>query len=96
MNNFNDSLPGTPARDRSERHMEGVRLQGGMFVEAVRVTRMPMMVTDAISAIEPLHPQGTRVVFMNADDAAVVTRVCGARLLTGPVTRNAWRQQRVN
>ena len=27
--------------------MEGVRQQGGMFVEAVRVTRMPMLVTDA-------------------------------------------------
>lgn len=41
MNNFNDDLPDTPARDRSERHMESMRLQGGMFVEAVRVARMP-------------------------------------------------------
>lgn len=49
-----------------------------------------------ISAIEPLHPQGTRVVFMNADDAAVVARVYGARVLTGPVTRSAWRQQRIS
>src|SRR5688572_24253604 len=59
MNNFNDSLPGTPARDRSERHMEGVRLQGGMFVEAVRVTRMPMMVTDATLP-------GNPIIFANA------------------------------
>ena len=59
MNNFNDNLPGTPARDRSERHMEGVRLQGGMFVEAVRVTRMPMMVTDATLP-------GNPIIFANA------------------------------
>ena len=39
--------------------------------------------------------KGTRVVFMNANDAAVVARVYGARVLTGPVTRSAWRQQRV-
>jgi hypothetical protein len=30
----------------AERHLEAVRQQGGMFVEAVRVTRMPMLVTD--------------------------------------------------
>lgn len=54
MNNFNEDLPATPARDRSERHMEGVRLQGGMFVEAVRVTRMPMLVTDAILPGNPI------------------------------------------
>jgi hypothetical protein len=50
----------------------------------------------AISAIEPLLPQGTRVVFVNADDAAIVARACGARVITGPVTRNAWGQQRVS
>lgn len=54
MNNFNDDLPATPARDRSERHMEGVRLRGGMFVEAVRVTRMPMLVTDAMLPGNPI------------------------------------------
>ena len=54
MNNFNDELPGTPARDRSERHLEGMRQQGGMFVEAVRVTRMPMMVTDAALPGNPI------------------------------------------
>lgn len=54
MNNFNEDLPDTPARDRSERHMEGVRLRGGMFVEAVRVTRMPMLVTDAVLPGNPI------------------------------------------
>jgi PAS domain S-box-containing protein len=54
MNNFNQDIPDTPARDRSERHIEGVRLQGGMFVEAVRVTRMPMMVTDATLPGNPI------------------------------------------
>ena len=50
----------------------------------------------AISAIEPLLPQGTRVVFVNADGAANVTRACGDRLIAGPVTRSAWGQQRVS
>ncbi len=54
MNNFNEDLPDTPARDRAERHMEGMRLQGGMFVEAVRVTRLPMMVTDATLPGNPI------------------------------------------
>jgi PAS domain S-box-containing protein len=54
MNNFNEDLPDTEARDRSELHMENVRLQGGMFVEAVRVTRMPMMVTDATLPGNPI------------------------------------------
>ena len=54
MNNFNAGLPDTPARDRAEHHLEGMRLQGGMFVEAVRVTRMPMMVTDATLPGNPI------------------------------------------
>lgn len=54
MNNFEPDMPGTPGRDLAERHLEGVRLQGGMFVEAVRVTRMPMMVTDATLAGNPI------------------------------------------
>ncbi len=44
----------TPARDQAERHIEGFRLQGGIFVEAVRVTRMPMMVTDATLPGNPI------------------------------------------
>src|SRR5215211_2450675 len=58
-NNFDKDLAGTPARRRAERHIEGVRQQGGMFVEAVRVTRMPMMVTD------PTLP-GNPIVFANS------------------------------
>lgn len=54
MNNFKGGLRDTPARDRSEKHLEGVRQQGGMFVEAVRVTRMPMMVTDATLPGNPI------------------------------------------
>ncbi len=46
MNNFQENMADTAERTTSERHIEGVRQQGGMFVEAVRVTRMPMMVTD--------------------------------------------------
>jgi PAS domain S-box-containing protein len=46
VNNFQENMADTAERTTSERHIEGVRQQGGMFVEAVRVTRMPMMVTD--------------------------------------------------
>jgi PAS domain S-box-containing protein len=54
MNNFQENLADTTARDHSERHIEGVREQGGMFVEAVRVTRMPMLVTDATLPGNPI------------------------------------------
>lgn len=47
MNEYRDNLPDTAERHHSERHIEAVREQGGMFVEAVRVTRMPMLMTDA-------------------------------------------------
>lgn len=50
----------------------------------------------AISAIEALHPEGTRVVYMNADDAATVARAYGNRVLKGEVTRMPWKQRRIN
>ncbi|MGV3481054.1 MAG: hypothetical protein ACO1O3_13975 [Sphingobium sp.] len=49
-----------------------------------------------ISAIEPLVPSGTRVVFVNADDAAAVARAYGSKILTGAVTRTHWAQRRVD
>ncbi|HEX2556394.1 MAG TPA: histidine kinase dimerization/phosphoacceptor domain -containing protein [Microvirga sp.] len=54
MNDFQDNIPDTDARTRAERHIEGIRQQGGMFVEAVRVTRMPMLVTDATLPGNPI------------------------------------------
>lgn len=39
-------MPGTAARDRAEGRIEGVRDLGGVFVEAVRATRLPMVLTD--------------------------------------------------
>jgi PAS domain S-box-containing protein len=54
MNNYEHDMADTPDRSRAERHLEGVRLQGGMFVEAVRVTRMPMIVTDATLEGNPI------------------------------------------
>ncbi|TGX56169.1 hypothetical protein E5A73_03475 [Sphingomonas gei] len=45
----------------------------------------------AISAIEPLHPRGTRVVLMNIDGANVLAKAFGKRVLTGPVTRTRLR-----
>src|SRR5215211_2510739 len=54
MNNFQNNMADTAERTLSERHIEGVRQQGGMFVEAVRVTRMPMLVTDATLPGNPI------------------------------------------
>jgi hypothetical protein len=41
----------------------------------------------AISAIEPLHPRGTRVVFMNVAGTALVTKAFETRIITATVTR---------
>jgi hypothetical protein len=41
MNEFQAGMVDTAARDQAERHIEGFREQGGIFVEAVRLTRMP-------------------------------------------------------
>jgi PAS domain S-box-containing protein len=54
MNEFQENLADTAERTLSERHLEAVRQQGGMFVEAVRVTRMPMLVTDATLPGNPI------------------------------------------
>jgi PAS domain S-box-containing protein len=54
VNEYQENMADTPARTQSERHIEGVREQGGMFVEAVRVTRMPMVVTDATLPGNPI------------------------------------------
>jgi PAS domain S-box-containing protein len=54
LNEFQENLPGTEARTRSEHHIEAVRQEGGVFVEAVRVTRMPMLVTDATLPGNPI------------------------------------------
>jgi len=50
----------------------------------------------AISAIEPLHPSGTRVVYMNGDDAATLTKAFGKRVLTGEVVRTSLRPRSVS
>ena len=54
VNKFQEGLEGTSARTRSERGLEHVRERGGVFVEAVRVTRMPMVVTDATLPGNPI------------------------------------------
>jgi PAS domain S-box-containing protein len=54
MNEFNDKLTDTAARTLSEQHIEDVRQRGGVFVEAVRRTRMPMIVTDATLPGNPI------------------------------------------
>ncbi|MEZ0243390.1 MAG: hypothetical protein ACAH11_08455 [Sphingomonas sp.] len=47
-----------------------------------------------ISAIEPLQSGGTRVVFNNADDTALISRAYGAKVLKGPVQRVPTRMSR--
>ncbi|HEX2764115.1 MAG TPA: histidine kinase dimerization/phosphoacceptor domain -containing protein [Allosphingosinicella sp.] len=54
MNEFEQDLADTPERTRSERAIDNVRGQGGFFVEAVRLTRMPMIVTDAVLPGNPI------------------------------------------
>jgi PAS domain S-box-containing protein len=45
-NQFKPDMPDTVDRTRAGRHVDAVEQQGGLFVEAVRRTRMPMLVTD--------------------------------------------------
>ena len=47
LNAHQTDLPDTAGRAQSERHLDAVLKRGGTFVEAVRITRMPMLVTDA-------------------------------------------------
>src|SRR3954452_2446317 len=54
MNDFQEDIADTAERTSAERHIEAVREEGGMFVEAVRVTRMPMLVTDATLPGNPI------------------------------------------
>ena len=54
MNEFEENKADTPEQTVSERHIEAVRQQGGVFVEAVRRTRMPMLVTDATLPGNPI------------------------------------------
>lgn len=54
MNEFQENKADTPKRTVAERHIETVRQQGGLFVEAVRRTRMPMLVTDATLPGNPI------------------------------------------
>lgn len=54
MNDFQTDLADTPARTRSEQQIDNMREQGGFFVDAVRLTRMPMIVTDATLPGNPI------------------------------------------
>jgi PAS domain S-box-containing protein len=54
LNNFQENMADTAERTLSERHIENVQQQGGIFVQAVRVTRMPMLVTDATLPTNPI------------------------------------------
>jgi hypothetical protein len=43
-----------------------------------------------VSVVEDLLSGGTRVVLTNGDDAALVRRAYGKKVMTGPVTRTRW------
>ena len=65
---------------------------------AINVNATPAQVTTAcakhgvgISAIEPLQDRGTRVVLNNAADTATMSKVFGAKVLTGQQQRVATR-----
>lgn len=47
-----------------------------------------------ISSIEPLFPQGTRVVLTNADHAALLRRAFATEIITGPVARTPLRTRK--
>lgn len=57
-NDFESGMPGTAARTRAEAAIESLRQRGGVFVDAVRATRMAMVLTD------PTLP-GNPIVFAN-------------------------------
>jgi PAS domain S-box-containing protein len=54
MNHFQENVPFTAGRMASQHHIEALRQQGGIFVEAVRVTRTPVLVTDATLPGNPI------------------------------------------
>ncbi|KQS58175.1 histidine kinase [Methylobacterium sp. Leaf361] len=54
MNEFQQDLAGTTGRTLAEQHIEALRQHGGIFVDAVRLTRMPMIVTDATLPGNPI------------------------------------------
>lgn len=54
MNDFEEGLADTAERTLSERHIETIRQVGGLFVEAMRVTSMPMVVTDSTLPGNPI------------------------------------------
>lgn len=65
---------------------------------AINVNATPAQVTQAcakqgvaISAIEALQSQGTRLVLNNAADTATMSKVFGAKVMTGVVQRVATR-----
>jgi PAS domain S-box-containing protein len=54
VNSFEQDVADTASRTRSEHRLDDVRERGGIFVEAVRLTRMPMIVTDATLPGNPI------------------------------------------
>lgn len=46
MNEHEADIPATPGRTESQHDIETLRRRGGLFVDAVRDTRMPIIVTD--------------------------------------------------
>jgi hypothetical protein len=49
-----------------------------------------------ISAIMPLHPRGTRVVLLNADEAATLRRALKQQIIEGAIIRTPLRPKRAS
>lgn len=84
--------------DRSPDRRGRTRVTRAVNIEATidHIIATSAELNAVISAIEPLVPTGTRVVFVNADGAAAVARAYGSKVLTDAVTRKQWAQQRVS
>ena len=54
MSAFQQDHPSRPELTRSKQHVEDILAQGSIFVEAVRVTRMPMIVTGPTLPGDPI------------------------------------------
>ncbi len=63
-----------------------------MNVDADQATVIAMCAKHnaAISAIEPLLKQGTRVVLMNSEDAAVIRAAFKSKLMSEKTPRTMW------
>jgi PAS domain S-box-containing protein len=84
-NSFQEGLADTLERTHSEQRLESVRLAGGFFVEAVRLTRMPMIVADATLPGNPIIFANQSFVSLSGYELEELTGQ-DPHLMNGPAT----------